>query len=215
MRNLGWQDLHGDYTGELRTRLSQMLDHKDWLTAPSDGFFHAFDVAVHLGSPAEFSAMASVMNLEDVNGQPVKNGTNHASYIAMDRITMRNPAQTVAQLAADPGLLAWSPEQRGALLARADVTSPTQCADLATCLQTITQRPAELETFTKLYPNRNGVVINSLVTATEDLQRYEEIVVKDQAALKQVNQWLQAGTFPALTQNLQSISARLGRILTE
>jgi hypothetical protein len=54
-----------------------------------------------------------------------------------------------------------------------------------------------------------------LVTAAEDLQRYEEIVVKDQAALAQVNRWLQNDTFPALKANLETISARLQRLLTE
>ncbi len=209
MRNLGWQNQVGVHNTELRTRLSQLLDNQNWLANPSQGFLEAFDTAVHLGGLEDLANMASVMRLLDANGQVVKNGTTHAAYIALDRITTRHPDQTLPALANDPDLLSWSPEHRGALMARADVSQPVQRSAIETYLGTLSQRPQELETFTGLFPNRNGLLGNALITTPREQPSFQQLLAQDQAALAAVQQWLQSGRYAVIEPNLRQISARL------
>ncbi len=209
LRSLGWQNQDGVHTAELRTRLTEMLDNSAWLAQPGSGFFESFDLAVHLGGTAEFSAMASVMRLTDSDGNPVRNGTTHAAYLALDRLTTMNPDQTLTQIAADTDLLSWAPEHRGSLIARADVTSPAQLTALESCLATIATRPQELETFTTMFPNRNGTLGNALVTTPPAQTPHEVLIAGDKAALATVNRRIQGGTYPVIEENLRTIAARL------
>jgi hypothetical protein len=215
LRSLGWENLTGEYTEEIRNRFVQMLDRQEWLAKPTAGFFQAFDVAVLLSGPTEFSAMASLMKLQDQRGTAVENGTDHAAFLAMDRIAVRKPGETMAQLAADPQLLDWAPVHRGALVSRADVTDPAQLQALENCLATMALRPQELETFVQLFPNCNGAVTNGLVSAPEDLAFHVDLVGRDQASLAQVNRWIEQNSYPALNSGLQQIASRLRQVLTE
>jgi hypothetical protein len=192
-----------------------MLDRPAWLAQPSAGFLHAFDLAVHLGGAEDFRIIASVMRLEDAGGQAVKNGTDHAAFLALDRLATRATAQTVAQLAADQALLAWSPHHRGALLARADLTCAQQITQVEQCLEGLADRPEELDTFTELFPNRNGVRTHSLVSEPEDLPDHTALHTQDEAALAQVDAWLAQDRFPRIRTQLESISHRLHRLLKE
>jgi hypothetical protein len=209
MRNLGWQNQEGAHTPELRQRLNQMLDNQTWLAKPSQGFLEAFDIAVHLGGAGELINMASVTRLQTANGQAVEAGTTHAAYVAMDRITTQKPAVALTALADDPTLLAWAPEHRASLMARADVSDAAQRAAVEAYLQSIAANPKELETFTSMFPNRNGLLGNALITTQRQIPTFAQIAAQDKAALAAVQQWQASGQYPALAANLQQIATRL------
>lgn len=209
MRNMGWQNQEGSLNAELRARMGQLLDNQSWLANPSQGFLEAFDVAVHLGGLEDLANMASVMHLQSANGQPVENGTTHAAYVALDRIVTRNPAESLTAMANDPQILAWAPEHRGALMARADVTQPAQRSAIEAYLGTLGARPQELDTFTSLFPNRNGLLGNALISTPREEPGFEQLLAQDRAALAAVQQWLQSGRFGALETNLRTIESRL------
>lgn len=209
MRNMGWQNQGGAYSEELRGRLSQLLDNQQWLGSPTNGFLESFDLAVHLGGLTDLDAMASVLRLQDSNGNPVENGVTHAAYLALDRMTINNPDQTIGRIAADPDFLSWAPEHRGALMSRANVASPTQRSAVETYLQTLSQHPQELETFTNLFPNRNVGLGPALVSTPTTPMDFARLFAQDQGSLGVVNQWLNDGRFSGIRGNLQQISARL------
>lgn len=215
LRTLGWQNQDGSNTAELRTRLSELLDHDAWAASAPDGFFDAFDVAAHLAGTSEFTSMASVMRLEDANGNPVENGSTHAAYLALDRITTSHPDQSLTQLADDPALLSWAPEHRASLMARADVSSPAQRAAVERYLASLPSYPEELETFTAMFPNRNGLMGNALITTQLPDTGYETLLNGDRAALAAVNGWLADGRFAGIEPGLRRISQRLTGFLAD
>jgi len=209
MRNLGWQNQEGHYSGELRTRLAQMLDNSEWIARPSGGFLEAFDTAVHLGGREEILNMASVVRLEYENGTPLNNGTTHAAYLALDRIAFRNPGLMLETLTGDPSLLAWAPEHRASLVARADVSQPAHREAVERYLGTLAGRTEELATFTELFPNRNGSLGNTLVSTPAGGPGFEAMLAQDEAALRAVREWIRAGRYPALEASLRQIEQRL------
>ncbi|MDZ4288494.1 MAG: hypothetical protein U0984_11080 [Prosthecobacter sp.] len=215
MRNLGWQNQDGAHTAELRQRLNQMLDNQAWLGAPSQGYLEAFDTAVHLGGVQELLNMASVTRLQNAAGQPIEAGTTHAAYVALDRIITQKPAEALTALANDPALLAWAPEHRAALMARADVSDAVQRAAVETYLQSLAGRPEELQTFVSVFPNRNGVLGNALITTRRETPVFAQIAAADQAALSVVRGWQASGRYAALAGGLEDIAARLAGFVSE
>ena len=94
-------------------------------------------------------------------------------------------------------------------MARADVSQPVQRSAIETYLGTLSQRPQELETFTGLFPNRNGLLGNALITTPREQPSFQQLLAQDQAALAAVQQWLQSGRYAVIEPNLRQISARL------
>jgi hypothetical protein len=215
MRNLGWQNQDGMHSEELRSRLTEMLDSSAWLGQPSGGFLEAFDIAVHLGGVEEFRSMASVVKLEYENGVALENGTTHAAYLALDRLASAAPAKFVAALTDDPALLAWAPEHRASLVARADVSEPGQRLALERYLETLAERPDELETFTSLFPNRNTMLGRALVTTPLPDLGFREMLAQDEAALAAVRDWMSANRYPAIETNLREVERRLAGFVEE
>ncbi len=214
LRALGWQNAEGEYSGELRQHFLSLLDRSEWLQNPSLGFLQAFDVSVHLGGREEIAALASVMKLTDANGAPTALGATHAAFLALDRITQAAPRQTL-ELLADATLLNWAPAHRGALLARADVSEPEQRARLELCLASLAQAPEAAASFANLFPHRDLDVTPSLITGLDPVPGHDALAASDTAALKAVNEWLTAKTFPELESHLRRISERLSLLLEE
>lgn len=213
MRNVGWQNQDRSHSPELRRQLQRMLDNPTWLANPTPGFFEAFDVAVHLGGVEEITTMASVVRLEDQNGNRVENGATHAAMLAIDRIVASNPTTTLPALANDPELLSWSPEHRAGLLARADVRDPAQRAALEQYLATLSSRPEELATFTALFPNRNGTLGNALISTPLPEVPHEDLLAGDRAARALLLEWSNSNRFPGIHTNLRQITDRIGGFL--
>jgi hypothetical protein len=212
LRNLGWQNQTGVHSEMMRARFHEMLHREEWITQPGEGFLQAFDVAVHLGGITEIHEMISLVLPVDSENRPVKTGLTHAAYLALDRLTVKNPQQTLQVLAGDPGLLAWAPEHRASLLARADVSNPEQRALLKSCLATLADRPRELETFTSLFPNRNGSLSHNLITTPphEDAADPREL---DTTALATVRAWIDSGNHRPRDSQLRRIEERLAGFL--
>ena len=213
MRNIGWQNQNGVHSAELRQQLTRMLDNQEWLANPTPGFFEAFDVAVHLGGVEELTAMASVVRLEDNQGNQVENGATHAAMLAIDRIVSTHPGTAIPALANDPGLLSWAPEHRAGLLARADVRDPAQRAALEQYLGTLASRPQELAVFTALFPNRNGTLGHALITTAPPETPYEDLLAGDRAARALLLEWTNSNRFPGLGDNLRAIASRIDSFL--
>lgn len=215
LRNLGWQNLDGNHTEEMRRRFGELLQHDGWLSRPTGGLLEAFDTAVHLGGAAELTQMIGLVRPVDGNNRPVENGLTHAAYLALDRITGRNTTQTLETLNQDASLLAWAPEHRASLMARANVADEAQRRQIESYLASLADKPQELETFTRLFPNRNGNLGNSLISTPEPGAPADQVRALDAAALSVVNQWLASGRYTAIESQLQQISTRLNGYVNE
>jgi hypothetical protein len=209
LRNLAWNNFEGDMNAELAGRLSDMLNTNEWLAAPSPGFLEAFDIAVELGDGRAFDDMASILRLESTDGQPVNNGVTRASFMALDRIALRNPALLAEKFAANPEFLSHAPEHRAALMSRLDITDPVQRDAFTSYLNQPGVTQGELEYFSELFPNGNYFYGNRLVTADEATPSLVERQEMDRQTLAQVD-----GILPAMGSGpgrdaLQKIRGRL------
>ncbi len=205
MRDLARQNADGSHTAELSQALEKMLDNQDWLRTAPRALLEALDVAVALGGPAEFQNLGSVLHLQDASGGPAGNGISNAAATALERMTYRNPAQTVRLLEADPSLLAWAPEERGGLMARANTADPGQRAAVESYLLRTDLPPEEVHAFASTFPNSTAVLGGTLVS--------NEVTVQDAVnaaeALALVEQWRRDPRFQARRAELQQISERL------
>ena len=211
LRNLARQNQDDSHTEELRQALGKMLDNQQWLANTPGAFLEAFDVAVALGGPAEIQSMASVLHLEDVHGEEVMNGVSTAAFDALERMTYRNPAQTVKQFDATPDLLAWAPEQRGSLMARAELGDPAQRAIVEKYLLRTDLTAAEVASFASSFPNRSLVLGNALVSNTTGIgvDTAADSTTDQAAVLAIVQQWQQNPRFQARQAELDQIAMRL------
>ena len=213
LRNLGWQNTQGEHTTELRDRFNQMINNDAWLAQPTQGMLEAFDTAVHLGGPQELRQIVSLVKPMDATGKPVENGITHAAFLALDRLTVNNPEQTFMALLNDSQMLSWSPAHRAGVLARADISQPTQRRQLERYLCTLKPGSEELKTFTRLFPNHNGSLGNNLITTAPAAPKREHLIRKDQASLMALNSWIDVNRFPLITGELKNTHSRLKQML--
>lgn len=204
MRNLAWNNKDERFTPELQSRLEQMLDHKDWLQAPTAGFLEAFDLAVYLGGAQQVANMASVLGLG------LQNGLDHAAFLSLDRLTLREPETVFNYLHADPNLMSWSPDVRAALMARAtDSDSRVQREALEAYMQDPKTGTEEFHQFAELFPNRNYNLGSRLVTPEEQVTGLKEMAQADVKALEMVRQWMADSRFATRHAELGGVERRL------
>jgi hypothetical protein len=181
LRNLAWNDFEGDTRSELSARFKDMLDMNDWLKQPSTGFLEAFDIGVQLADMNAFREIASVVRLEDVSGNPLKNGTDRSAFMALDRIALRNPDLLGTLMNEDPDFLGYSPNNRASLMSRLDITQESQRETLLKYLTHEATTPSELEYFAEIFPNGNYLQGPRLVTTDEPALNISERRMADQA----------------------------------
>lgn len=209
LRNIAWQDGQGKHREFLRGKLSEMLDRQEWLAHPDPGFLEAFDLAVHLGDEEALREMGSVLGLRNQQGGLADNGITHAAFLAMDRLTALDPAQTVGLIQSEPDFLGWAPRHRGALMSRADVRDPQQAVDVAGYLLRPDVAPEERRVFLELFPQANGVLADSLISAPGTPLEFSSGLARDRAALEWVRGRLAEARFQGLRGELLAAEARL------
>ncbi len=213
LRNIAWQDADGGHGDLLRDRLVTLLDQEEWLRQPTDGFLEAFDLAVHLGGESMLREMGSVLGLRDANGNLAANGVTHAAFLALDRMTAVNPAETIRLVEADRDFLSWAPGHRGALLSRADVRDPAQAAALQAHLTRPDLTREELVAFYTLFPNANGNLGDTLASNTSTPLDFSIALERDETALLLVRQWLADDRFAAHQPALVAVEAKLNHLV--
>jgi hypothetical protein len=186
-----------------------MLDRQEWLAHPDPGFLEAFDLAVHLGDEEALREMGSVLGLRNQQGGLADNGITHAAFLAMDRLTALDPAQTVGLIQSEPDFLGWAPRHRGALMSRADVRDPQQAVDVAGYLLRPDVAPEERRVFLELFPQANGVLADSLISAPGTPMEFSSGLARDRAALEWVRGRLAEARFQGLRGELLAAEARL------
>lgn len=140
--------------------------------------------------------------------QTENRAVSHAAFLALDRLTISNPATTLNKLQVEPDLLEGREVTRANYFARADVQDVAQRKVLEDYLLNPALTPVELEKFAGLYPNANFMISHNLLTrvATPD---GVTLAARDAEALRVVQNWLADPRFAPLKPHLETIRRRL------
>ncbi|HYV31418.1 MAG TPA: hypothetical protein VEO53_09970, partial [Candidatus Binatia bacterium] len=192
----------------LEQKMQELLGHEPWQSNPSTGYLEAFDVAVHLGGTNLMPALTQLLRQTD------NHALAHAAYLALDRLTLSNPAATLEHLLKDPSAMQGREQTRANYFARADVSDPQQRQILESYLLAPDRSATELQTFAGLFPNANFMISHNLLTssATPD---HQHIVRRDQESLRTVNAWLADPRFNHLQPQIQTIQNRLSQFVEQ
>jgi hypothetical protein len=202
LRDLASGDAGPDGRALLEQKTMQMLQYPPWQQNPSVGFLEAFDAAVYLGGTDLLPTLTDMVRLQD------NPALAHASFMALDRLVINDPATELAALEAAPDSMLGREQTRADFFARADVRDAQQLQVLQGYLLNPAISTTELQTFAGIFPNANYMISPNLLTqnVTPD---HDALVSRDAQSLAVVQQWLADPRFASLVPELQKISARL------
>jgi hypothetical protein len=202
LRNLANGDTSADGQALLRQKTSELLQYAPWQQNPSTGYLEAFDTAVYLGGTSLMPTLTSLVKEQD------NPAVAHASFLALDRLVINNPAATLTALLADPTSMQGREATRADYFARANVSDPQQLQVLQNYLLNPQITPAEIDTFAGIFPNANYMISPNLLTQSQTPDR-NALVSRDAASLSVVQGWLGDPRFANLAPALQKIQTRL------
>ncbi|HEY0457447.1 MAG TPA: hypothetical protein VGE41_13835 [Verrucomicrobiae bacterium] len=186
----------------LTDRMRQLLHYEPWQADPSAGYLESFDVAVYLGGTNFTPALCDLARRKD------NQALAHASYLALDRLTLANTTDTLQLLQSQPELLSGREETRANFFARADVGQSAQRQIIESYLLNPKLSGAELQTFAGLFPNANYMVSYNLLTPVNTPDG-ATLAQRDARALQAVNDWLADERFSRMKPQLEAMRARI------
>lgn len=190
----------------LRTKVSEMLHQEQWSKDPSVGYLEAFDVAVYAGGSTIVSDLTTLLKDKD------NPATAHAAFLALDRLTLKDPASTLENLLTSPDLSNGREATRANYFARANVADPVQRDILERYLLTPGRTGAELQAFAGVFPNANFMISQNLLTKNPSISG-ADLARSDRVALETVQAWMQDPRFAALRGYLEKSKARLAQFV--
>jgi hypothetical protein len=183
LRNLAWGDKSLEGRALLEQKAEELLRHPPWQMEALAGFLEAFDVAVFAGGTRLLPALSDLIRRQD------NLAVAHASFLALDRLVINDPAGTLKALQAAPELMDGREQTRANYFARADVRDSGQRRILESYLADPKLSVAELEAFAGVYPNANFMVSHNLLTRTPTPDRLA-LAARDTESLRVVKEWL-------------------------
>lgn len=208
LRNYAWANPGPEAAKFLEEKARLLLANPAWLHDPSSGFLEAFDTVVYAHGTALAPELSALMRDRD------NRATAHAAYLALDRLTINQPASMLQQLVTQPDLMHGREQTRANFVARADLGQADQRATVEQYLLDPRRDPAELATFAGLYPNMNYMISTNLLTPV-DTPKPGAIAMRDRAALAVVEQWQRDPRFERLQPLLAKIHERLATFVAQ
>lgn len=210
LRNVAWLNYEHQLDAELHQRFAEMVTTPSWLGSPSNGFLEAFDVAVEVGGLKSLYTVAQLIRVpasSDIFA--TSDSVNHAGFLALDRLMLREPETVIAAFVADPTFLADNPHFRASLMSRIDPTQPGQRGALEHYLTGIQHASGELEYFASIYPNANYIDGNRLVTGWETVLQSVDVAKRDERILPYLESLRADPAYAAVSKALDEIILRL------
>ena len=186
----------------LEGKVRELIHHKPWQRNPSIGYLEAFDVAVHIGGTGLMPDIAGLLRRKD------DRALSHAAYLALDRLTLLDPAAVFGELQKTPDLMQGREVTRANYFARANVGDEKQRVILENYLLDPRTGARELDTFAGIYPNGNFMISHSLLTQTVTPNR-ESQAQQDRESLRVLEAWLVEPRFEKIKPQLQTLRTRL------
>lgn len=202
LRNLASGDSSAEGRALLEQKTAQMLPYASWQQNPSVGYLEAFDAAVYLGGTDLLPTLSGLVRQQD------NPAVAHASFLALDRLVINNPATVLAALEAAPDLMQGRESTRADYFARADVRDPQQKQVLENYLLNPAIGAAELNTFAGVYPNANFMISPNLLTRNATPDR-EALMSRDAQSLAVAQEWLADRRFANVAPELRRVTQRL------
>lgn len=202
LRNLARGDSSSEAQALLEAKMTELLRNETWQRDPSVGYLEAFDTAVYLGGSNLLSPLMELVTKKD------NQAVAHAAFLALDRLTINQPAQTLALLNEHPEWMTGREETRANYFARADVSDTAQRQLVEAYLLEAARSPAELQAFAGVFPNANFMISHNLLTSNKTPDG-AVLARRDQASLTVVNEWLNDPRFEKLRPQVEKMKARL------
>jgi len=202
LRNYAMANSTPDARAFLERKMQELLRYEPWQKNPSTGYLEAFDVSVHSGGTNLMPALTQLVRQQD------NPAVAHAAYLALDRLTISNPAATLEHLLNYPDAMRGREQTRANYFARADITDPQQRQILENYLLAPDRSAAELQTFSGIFPNANFMVSHNLLTRTATPDG-ATLTRDDREALEVVEGWVRNERFSRLRSALEKIRERL------
>lgn len=204
LRNLAWLNPDGAQTDLIRQSFLSLLNDPALSAHPTPGYLESFDVAVAVANADLVRAL-----LANQAGQLGNDVLSRATFIALDRMMLRNPEAILAAFASDPRFLADQPNWRASLLARLDPSNPAHVEQLRNYLLKTPHADAELSYFASIYPLANFFEGNRLVTDWETVNQAQTIPERDAAARKLMEGLLADPSLKAVAPSIETILQRV------
>jgi hypothetical protein len=126
----------------------------------------------------------------------------------LDRLVLKEPAAILTELQRDPELMRGREITRANYFARANLSDLQQKTVVETYLLDPGRLPNELNTFAKLYPNRNLMISHNLLTTASPPDLAPQIS-RDRSSLDVLAEWMDDPRFAKLRPQLEIMKARL------
>jgi hypothetical protein len=205
LRTLARHAVSMDDRAFLQSKVQTLL-HKDaWLDEPSFSYLHAFDAAVADGQSMTIERLGELMSA------PPNRAVGHAAIISLDRFFQQHAFVSANYVVEHPEFLATATGFRASLMAR---VNPVEQAETATAEMYLAAEEFTVEekrTFFESYPNFNSTYSYNLITGSLLLSR-PEMKKRSLAALRQLESWLDEGSFPEFDGDINNAVNRLTRI---
>lgn len=208
LRNLARGDSSAEGRALLEQKTGEMLQHEPWQREPSVGFLEAFDAAVFVGGTKLMPALSDLVRRED------NPAVAHAAFLALDRLVINDPVQTLTALQTTSESMQGREPTRANYFARADVQDERQRKVLEDYLLNPSLAAAELEKFAGLYPNANYMISHNLLTRSIT-PNHTTLVTRDAAALAVVDEWLADARFARARAELLKTRERLAQFVEQ
>jgi len=202
LRNLARGDASAEGRALLEQKAGELLRHEPWQQNPSVGFLEALDVATFLGGTKLMPALTDLIRRKD------NPAVAHASYLALDRLVINEPADALTALLSAPDWMEGREQTRANYFARGDARDPRQRQILEEYLSNPKLGAAELESFAGVFPNANFMISPNLLTSNRTLD-HATLAERDAESLRVVQQWLTDPRFANRRPALEKISRRL------
>ena len=186
----------------LQGKVREFLNNEGWRSDPSVGYLEAFDVAVHVGGTELVGDLARVLR------DTTHPAAAHAAYLALDRMTLREPAVMLEELLKSPEASSGREETRANYFARANLSDPVQRELLERYLLTQDRNATELRAFAGVFPNANYMISNNLLTQNSTPSG-ADLARQDRVALQTVEAWIKDPRFDRLRPYLEKSRQRL------
>jgi hypothetical protein len=173
----------------------------DWLRNPSAGFAESLDFPVAIGGSEGFGILQGLLQKSPA--------MRWATLAAMDAWVIGGRATAIPLLAGTTTTAAaLDAGSQAALLSRADIRDDDQRAAIESYLSTSSVPDTAKAEFLRQFPNQNMMVASHLVTTSRPMTLQDSARL-DLAALQWVDDLMQKGTHPELSQALAASHDRL------
>lgn len=208
LRNYAWAHPRAAHHSYLSERTLGLITNPEWMQKPTAGLLEAFDVFVYARAVEAGDVLIDLAADEGGTGRAAA----YAAFLSLDRLFQQQPKELFAVLDQGGRLGGTTGAMVAQIVARSDVRQPEVRRKLERYLLSPERTPTELEAFAQVFPNRNYMLSDNLLTEME-VPDGRELQARDVAAYGWVHERVQDPRFESIRAELETIQSRLDNFL--